>query len=42
MTPDGAACAIGGLERQPVKNHLKAEWLDGLRENAGAYRFAGW
>jgi hypothetical protein len=42
VTLDGKEYAVGGLEGQPVKNYLKAEWLDGLRAKPDAYRFAGW
>ena len=42
VTLDGAAFAIGGLEGQPVKNYVKTEWLDDLRANPAAYRFADW
>ncbi len=37
---DGKDYAIGGLEGQPVKNYLKANWVETLRANPGAYRFA--
>ncbi len=42
VTINGAPYAIGGLEGQPVNNYIKAEWIDGLRANPGAYRFADW
>ena len=37
---DAKEYAVGGLEGQPVKNYLKANWLDDLRAIPGAYRFA--
>ena len=39
---DGAEYPVGGLEGQPVKNYVKAEWLDRLRVNSNSYRFTGW
>ena len=41
VTINGREYAIGGLEGQPVKNYLKAKWIDDLRANPAAYRFAG-
>jgi hypothetical protein len=42
VTLNGTEYPIGGLEGQPVQNYLKAEWIDGLRANPAAYRFADW
>ena len=42
VTIDGVQFPVGGLEGQPVKNYLKAEWLDNLKAIPGAYRFADW
>jgi hypothetical protein len=42
VTINGTPYAIGGLEGQPVNNYIKAEWINGLRANPGAYRFADW
>jgi len=40
VTFDGTDHAIGGLDGQPVKNYLKAEWVDSLKADPAAYRFA--
>lgn len=42
VTIDGVEYAVGGLSGQPVKNYLKAEWLDALRDSPDAYHFNGW
>jgi hypothetical protein len=42
VTIDGVQFPVGGLDGQPVKNYISAEWLDTLRANPNAYRFAGW
>ncbi|CAN5412407.1 hypothetical protein BH11PLA2_BH11PLA2_41670 [soil metagenome] len=42
VTLNGTAFAVGGLTGQPVKNYLKAEWLDNLKSVPGAYHFASW
>jgi hypothetical protein len=42
VTLDGVRFPIGGLEGQPVKNYIKAEWLNSLRANPKAYHFASW
>src|SRR5579871_1286107 len=42
VTIDGVDHAIGGLSGQPVKNYLKADWLDDLKADPAAYRFAEW
>jgi len=41
VTMDGREYAIGGLEGQPIKNYLQAQWVEDLRANPNAYRFAG-
>ncbi len=40
VTLNGQAYAVGGLEGQPVKNYLKAEWIATLRPLTNAYQFA--
>ncbi len=42
VTLDGKEYAIGGLEGQPVKNYLKAKWVDNLKPITNSYQFAGW
>ena len=33
---------MGGLAGQPVKNYLKADWIEKLHADPAAYRFADW
>ena len=40
VTIDGREYAVGGLEGQPVKNYLKAKWIQNLRSIPGAYQYA--
>ncbi len=42
VTLNGTEYAVGGLEGQPAQNYLKAEWIDDLRADPAAYRFAEW
>lgn len=40
VTLNGKTYAVGGLEGQPVKNYLKAEWVKDLRAIPDAYQYA--
>ncbi len=42
VTINGVDYAIGGLEGQPVKNYLKAKWINELHADPAAYRFTNW
>lgn len=42
LTLNGVEYAIGGLSGQPVKNYLKREWLDKLKDSPDAYHFRSW
>ena len=42
VTLAGVDYPIGGLAGQPVKNYLKADWLDHLKADPAAYRFVDW
>ena len=42
VTLNDTEYAIGGLEGQRIQNYLKAEWIDGLRDQPGAYHLADW
>ncbi|MEI6232905.1 MAG: hypothetical protein WCT04_07630 [Planctomycetota bacterium] len=42
VTINGTEYPIGGLYGQPVRNYLKTVWIDALRSNPAAYRFATW
>ncbi|HEY2783978.1 MAG TPA: hypothetical protein VGJ05_03310 [Fimbriiglobus sp.] len=42
LTINGTAYAVGGLSGQPVKNYLKAEWIEALKDSPDAYHFASW
>ncbi len=39
VTLNGQEYAVGGLEGQPVKNYLKAKWVDDLSALTNAYQF---
>jgi hypothetical protein len=42
VTIDGVQFPVGGLDGQPVKNYIKADWLGTLRADPNAYHFADW
>ena len=42
ITINGTGFMIGGLQGQPVKNYLKADWLPALRAIPEAYHFTSW